>query len=527
MSDKQSNIEQPTNNNKQISRRGFLGLIGIGTALIYGAGYLLKEGEQDFLDRIGKTDYNGVEIWGVNDPVKNSKEIESLNDFFNRRAISTLPNNLQSVDSEAQSENLLEKNKRYVEFGIRKTEYNYLNNELSKKGINVVDWLQLHTKAMTITFQEAEVPVDLEMVMKRLIILDDNYSNGLFHNPTVGEIPGAIDIDGGYTINDEYKLINPITTVASGVFWEVAHENDKLIFKPPKTVYQQDERKFKYSRDINNLLKNYDGVFLDWGVIHETMHQAINLPDEYTFDINSNSPFRFTKFTTSLSSYMEPYLSPYLSYLSKYYINDKTRGYFSKPNGIYKTTTTVTNSGGIEKVGIYDLLPENIDIETNNQSESFVYVPVLDNGDFRFGAINKYYNDPIFKDVTNITGQGKIRVTNGQLHQVDINNRIYPVDVIYFKNGDKEVFIPTSIFTISKTLGIDKPHYNIEFPDINPNIDLTNRKTQRFIIIKESDITNPQGNVSQIKNDGIIYAKMKIDGTNLYAVWYLPDEINQ
>lgn len=223
------------------------------------------------------------------------------------------------------------------------------------------------------------------------------------------------------------------------------------------------------------------------GLIHEWSHYLLTLPDEYAQDVHDASQ-RFKSFTFGTGSFHEPEISPYLSYLTQANINLKERGLTSRVHQSF-----------------YDR-PNSIVINSRLNGFGQVHTEIrrvrLDGG-----LIGQKH---VPKDPDEISGNLSIRLKDNLFIG---NSNCW---LLSLTNGQavREVFLPAAAFNMSKISGLNSVRYDLVFS----GYDDTTKTQQEVKLIDESDMNEFMKNEKEP-----YYAKMKVEGTNTWFVWFLRD----
>ncbi len=94
----------------------------------------------------------------------------------------------------------------------------------------------------------------------------------------------------------------------------------------------------------------------------------------------------------------------------------------------------------------------------------------------------------------------------------------WPLGSVVIRSGEKEIYIPTAVFNMSKVSGVDPALFNIEFEDHPYNI---YSKTQIAKLVDSSDLTKFR---QEMESEGKqVFAKLKIPGRRTWCFWFLEE----
>lgn len=451
-----------------------------------------------------------VEVYGLGEKITSEEQIINfysyLNDkFATERGITT------DKKIELRKE-FLDPNERYLEVEVRQSAYDSFLKREQETQVDFVEWVKMHVDALNRCMENAKPPSTMKAVLRRIMVVDDSMPKGFWNESAYREGKGGaldwewaikflskypIDTDACWAIADDYRADTTQNT-NQGFFWSVCHRNGKTVFGYPagaknyEQVYELPEK--------DDSLSGKNGVWLDFGLTHEWSHYLLNLPDEYQQDFHkmSGSFACYDQFFFDTGNFEVPHLSPYLSYLLKRNIGEKLRDVWEEDS---------------QAVNFQDH-PKNSRLTFNGLSEN----QPIEIRKVRFEKNNTYglKGFPLKPDQTGKNGCAlEDSLFEGDKLKPDPN--LWSCRAIIPNQTPREVFIPAAAFNMSKIAGKEDAEYRIEFTGYeNPN-----KKIQTVRLVDESDMekflqeTNSKGDQP--------YAKMKIDGTNTWFVWFLED----
>lgn len=400
-----------------ISRWDFLRLmyIGVASTFLDGCGFL-KADDKRFLENVGvEQNESGIEIWGIGEPIRSDNDLNRLYNFFDERFTDRLTEEDKLLSRREQREKILDKNVRYAEIGVRKSDYNKIQKSLSLKGLTFAQWVKIDIEIANLAMNQSKPSSGVALELSRIVILDDWYFGDSYSRLH------SVDIDGAYKINDEYDIDKPGAN---------------------QIQYSHNDGKIEFSRLDGNLIVAYpdqnddkipalhDGVGFDFGISHELSHVVMNLPDEYIFNVE-NADFKFNNFIMSTGFFHEPVFSPYLSYLTKFHNRIGIRG-SNIDYGGYSGQPDLTN---------FDLnvIPSLVTIKNNLGVESSAKIPTLSYQETEksyLGIYQIYYNNPDFVQSTEVASvDTTLILSDADLRKVNPDGSMYPLDTIAVINS--------------------------------------------------------------------------------------------
>jgi len=505
---------------KGITRRNFLKLSGVAFASWLLSGCMPGQQQADQENASLPVEkflppelVHNVEVYGLNKKITSEEQIINLYDHINEQFATqngiAISNNIAMPFKVEQRKKLLNPNERYLEVVVRQSAYDSFLQRKDETQVDFVEWIQMHVDAMNMCFENAKPPSKMKSVLRRIVVVDDNLASSFWNESAYrqGKAPALdvewrtkfsdkypLDTDACWAIADDYRVDTRQETIQC-CLWSVRHQNGKTIFGwPPgakdyKRVYEFPER--------NNSLSGKNGVWLDFALIHEWSNYLTNLPDQYFFDIHDKNPSRFANFLVETgNSFQEPYLSPYLSMFLTENIRRKSRSWSRFfQNEVYNLSERPTN---------------NTIVFTDNTGEVSnikVHKVVAEVG---------YIGRKTFLDLPNQEQSGNQIVLGNELFDDRVENGAH---VWLFRVGvngaEKQLFFPAATFQMSKFAGVDNANYRVEFT----GYDNQNKKNQIMDMVDDTDLHQYLNDKN--KNGDQLYAKMKVDGTNTWFVWFL------
>lgn len=499
----------------KISRRNFLKLSGLGLA-----GYLAKKsGAMDF----GKTllgletpqflkpeIVHGTEVYGLGKEIGTIFDTILLYRDFDKKFNDRLDETLLNKDRAEQRESILERNKRYLEVIVKKSVYESFQKRQQETGCDFVEWIQTHVDLMNRMAENSKPFADISTHLLRVVVIGDDFRTDDNRSDILTLSPGGFskDMDATWFIQEDYRKKPPLGSSPDSFYAIYQDENGNQIIRRPKGYDTDNKREWVFPNK-NDSLKDKEDVWIDMGLIHEWLHVAWNLPDVYIMDVH-NSPFKQSEFFIDNGSQIEPLLSPYLSYLIKRANLRKQRGSKTGPEGLH-----------IEKnyeTFCLNELPSAVKISTTNKTDPISgFVPTLRKpADETYGYFGIYYAGADFNSPTELAGnEGAVSIQDTDLRKRE-GDLVYPINTIFVRTGQKELYVPIAVFNMSKISGQDIVFYNIEFSDTQED---PNMKTQIMKLVDSSDLGKL---TEELQSQGQkVYAKMKISGTTTWCVWWL------
>lgn len=487
-----ANNPTPSPDNKRFSRRDFLKLSGVA---LVGAWLANKSGAVDYVSSVVDPEsekvlipenVHGIEVYGLGKEISTSYHAGLLYDEFDKKFDARLNPDLLQKSRFEQRESLLERNKRYLEVVVSRNAYESFIARRGEMGVDLVEWLQMHVDLMNRTAKNAKPLANISTQLLRVVVVSDDFKK----NPS----RHSKDMDATWFINEDYR--NPAQP--GGYFFVVnQNENGDVEIRLPEGMDMFDKRKWIFPNK-NDSLSRKNGVLIDFGLIHEWSHMAWDLPDQNWMDAH-NSPFRQSTFYFATGNYLEPNLSPYLSYMIMYNLREGRRGAFTDPDQELFAEDY--------KNYCYNQLPRISIISTNNaDKEISVWFPKLKNG----------AND--FDQPYGFNGRnGEVVVKDDQMRSRS-GNIDWPLGSVVIRSGEKEIYIPTAVFNMSKVSGVDTASYHIQFEDSPYNI---YSKTQVAKLVDSSDLTKFRQEMEGAGKQ--VFAKLKIPGTRTWCFWFLEE----
>lgn len=467
---------------------------------------LPKTVEKEIVSDFSPIQIHGTEVYGINEPIDS---LEDLTALYKQIDIEWERNNrIKIVNKYLQKKELLNPKERYLEVVVHQSAFDSFEQRIEETGVDFVEWIKLHVDSMNLCFEKSKPSSELKILLKRIIIVQDgtydpiwkeeDFKNGDIHDNLdwrhklrfcMSENPFVpIDTDESWAINGDYRdtLSERNVYNSSGYFWS-ALSNSRTVeynFPPGGNIV---DRTHKY---INNYksLKNRNRVALDFGMSHEWLHYAFNMPDEYAYDINIDGKGVLHLIT---GSFCEPWVSPYLSILSQNHIRKNLRNPYLEGAGVGYSVFDVPTKISIEGEDTQQLKGIKIARRGTERPQYF-----LEENDFS----NKSNSIELTKD--NLLKHDSCSLA------LEFENQQ--------KNKNYTLYFPYMAFNMSYYSKKNNAKYKIEI--ISDNFD--SKKTQLLHVLDESDIDKK---IELLGNNPFRYkpiAKSKIDGTNAYYVWF-------
>jgi hypothetical protein len=429
---------------------------------------------------------HGVKVFGLKEPIATDDQIDRLYQSFDRDFDEKVPDNLKDASRWEQREAVLPKDKRFGEFVVTQSAYEGWEGE---HGVDYITWVKLHIDLLNSAIQNAEPYTQLTVDVLRVVVVQDNIAN----NPS----RYSKDLDGSWF--NESSIIN-----SSYMYDYKVQPDGSVIFEPEYPTQHSQVVELSIPSDS---FRDHPQGRVDCGTTHELSHQILNLPDEYTYDYHNNSNRRFPNFFFDTGSFHNPIMSSHLGYVLKYNHERNIRGYYTDPGGIGNGWEVAINAG--DKALSYTLHPNSIKFElVLPEDENFegaeVFVARLE-GD--------YYSKRSFPDIPDKTAQHRTFTLDPQLLEPIDGSIFHPLNWI-IKSGQRELCLPKAALVMSKIAGIDIANYKIEFSGYHDPA----KYTQIVKLIDQSEIDEF---LQQRSSEGDpYYAKMKVDGTDTWFVWF-------
>ncbi len=474
-----------------LNRRDFLKLSGVSILGIIGSKFSYDRDELDLKSEI----VHGVEVFGLQNRIDTQDKVDDLVAKFDIDFEEKLPRNLKGESVWKQREFLLQKDKRYAQFVVTESVYKKFLERKGETGVDYVEWLKLHIDFMNRVVGNIKPKCELETKISRIIIVSDNFQS----NP----VKYSKDIDGIWFNNLDYR-VDQNNNTSQDTFWSAHRDVDgDLVFSFPaggNTVYE--EIRFDHKNDSFQYAP--DGVWLDFSLVHELSHLIWNLPDEYVFDVK-NSPYKFKNFIFGTGSFTRPYLSQYLAALIRLNVARGTRGYYTDPKGIGRSNVSLK-----EKYSFYEEVPGIVEFTVSGGTVESVFRSEYLEPD--------YYSEKIFKKVIIRSEKGVTELDASAFEAVKYSaEELYPNTFLLIVNHngvEKELYVPLSVFNMSKYAGVEKATYDVQFVD---NLKFESGLRQIAEMVEEFELGDFL-DVKKTKNQNV-YAKMKIVGTDTWMVW--------
>jgi len=480
-----------------VSRRDFLKLAGLalgGGALAgTGIGKIIESSDLLRPEPLALTPeiIAGVEVYGLKEKISSADHVEGLYAFLDAQFAKT--NNIDIANKVEQRKEILNPNERYLEVVIRRSAYDSFILKKAETGVDFAEWIKIHVDVMNRCLKKATPPFEMKAVLRRILVIDDNMAKEFWDEDLYRQggalgtaldvawvkkfYPFSIDTDCVWAIADDYR------DSGGGKFYEIRHEKDKTIIgiPPEKAPFDQ---YFEFP-DENDSLVGKNNLIFDMGLIHEWSHYLLNLPDEYGQDVH-DALQRFKSFTFGTGSFDQPEISPYLAHLMRENIDHQDRNIYTR-DSIWKWVSSKER-------------PKKIELITQSNLTEVRRVRLVDN--------SYYGNKSVPKNADQISKNNSFKFDNSLFRD---NSNCWHIKAIS-DEITREIFLPIAAFNMSKISGLESARYNLIFSGYD---DVT-RTTQEVKLVDESSINE------FIKNEkDPYYAKMKVEGTNTWFVWFL------
>lgn len=491
-----------------IDRKEFLKLSGTvlaGTALSRILDYEITKVPEPLLS---PKNIHGVEVYGLNETISTEQQVIDHYKYLDRKYVSE--NNLSFVhliDKLRGRKESLDPNERYLEVIVKRSAYDSFLERQKETGADFVEWIKMHVDTMNMCMENAKPSSSMRAVLRRIMVIDDDLTKDFWDERAYGEEGRAglstiwgiwyysnrpLDTDAFWVITDDYR-VDTAKERERGWYFSFRHENDKTIFDLPPRRPENYNTTYEFPYQ-NNSLKGKSDIWLDFWLIHEWSHWLMSLPDEYHFDVYKLHQ-RFQYFLFDTESFHVPYLSPYLSYYSKRNIDLKMRDFLSalpdfsdKPD---HNSVTVKVKG--ETIKNFNIQP--VERKRSEDRKSVTYHTSAESREYPNSENVVVLSESIFKAESN-TFLIRTRKTKG-----------VPM----------ALFLPKACFNMSKIAGLEKADYVVDFT----GFDDPSKKKQILKLVDESDMPKF---IKDHENAGDFpYAKMKVDGTSTWFVWFLRD----
>ncbi len=480
---------------KPLSRRDFIKAGVLGSLGLMASQYAPEQLMNEETHRL----INGVEVYGLDKKIVDQDQVDDLTFQFDLDFERKLSWKDKQKNIWEQREIVLPKDKRFVEFVVSESTYNSFERRKEETGLNYVEWVQVHIDLLNRVLKNSKPPVELTTELSRIIVVSDEFKS----NP----VKHSKDVDGIWFESSDFRVAQGVGNIGQNSYWSIKRDTDgDLLLQNPAGA--------GFGRTIevpgvgDQLEKTRDGVWIDFGLIHELSHVLLNLPDEYVFSYEGVKSI-FENFRYNTGSFMEPILSPYLSLLLTRNIKRGRRGYYTSPGSIGVAKEMK------EKYNFYGELPGKIGFRVANSEVTgvskshFLFPDYYDEKDENEKPVScKKMKQADFA----IKSQGNVELENSSfVPQLIDGQELYPVlfRVECNNRGEKkELYVPIGIFNMSKYSGVEEAVYDIEFIG-KPSADM---KSQALNLIDGSE-------VDEFLSKNASYAKMKVSGTNTWCVW--------
>lgn len=460
---------------------------------------------------------HGVEVYGLGEKITSEGQITqlygSLDEKFARE--NNIPGEIPitSESKFATRKMVLNPNERYLEVVVRQSAYDSFLNRQQETGVDFVEWIQIHVDTMNMCFQQSKPPVDMESVLRRIVVISDDMTRTFWDESAWDESQYSehrtealdcayrlkfldskpLDTDDSWAVANDYR-VNQIENDRQGYAYSIRHQNGKTVigFPPGGETY---DRTYEFP-ERDDSLKGKDGVWLDFALIHEWGHALMGFPhgDWYS---SYDPKQRFPHFWFMGNDFLEPRIGSYLAYSVKSKIDARIREPIIRNECYYlgerprEVSVSVSMQGSeCQHLGVKRVRLKDNDV-TDNEEKRFP-----ENDDYAVEGSQFTFPPDAFNDNSNCALL-TIRISPDQ--------------------AEKHLYFPFASLNMSSAVGLESARYAIELT----GYDDPNKRTQVVEVVDESDI---DGFLTerQSRND-IPYAKMKVDGTNAWFIWFLRD----
>lgn len=501
MKDTQVNTSTP----ELVSRRQFLfGSLALTLELLFtgckaNSASRIKQNDTELTTKIDDMQpviLHGVEVYGLNERFISKAQIIKLYSSLDKKF--ALNYHLVIGNKIEQRKEYLSPIERYLDVVVRQSAYDSFQSRKQETGIDFVKWIKMHVDLMNQCFESAKPPANAKSVLRRIIIISDDMPNDLEGSDQTYALDRRwlltfydkypIDTDAVWTISDDTRDIAKIED-GLGYFWKVTNKDHKVVLQKPDGINGQ-IKQYVFPEQENSL-KDSNGVWLDFGLVHEWSHTLWNVPDEYAQDVHDSTQ-RFHHFLFQTGSFVEPNFSAYLSLFIKRNIELQKRNpvvesrlhdFSDRPNQINLSATTQSNditSIEIRKTILVDnsvFGAKNYNIEPDQQSSTSRII----------------FDKSLFEEKTNCW-----------------------LIKFFLKNSTVlELFFPIAALTMATASGVNFANYEISFS----GYDDIDKKTQIVELIDQSEIDSFLN--ARTNSGDNYYAKMLVAGTNTWFVWFL------
>jgi hypothetical protein len=517
MNESSLEIQTSDSHAKGLSRRDFLKLSGVSLLTLLVSRYITGRGKTPGHNEVSASSIHtapssiktlekphieekflppefvySVPVYGLKEKITSENQMTRLYSYLDEQFADE--HKITIDDKLEQRKQLLDPKERYLEVVIRQSAMNSFLQRKDETGVDFVKWIQMHVYAMNVCFKNAKPSVDMRTVLRRIVVIDDNLPRAFWDESASKNGTGPaldvmwknkfndpLDTDCCWAIADDYRPAN--VTMDFPYFWKCWSSGGRINFSRPDC-----EKIYSYPDDKKIAVNGLDGVWLDFGLIHEWSHYLSNLPDEYAFEVRVPSR-RIKDFYFETGYFCEPRVSPFLSYLANHHVkfnirDDVVEGY---GNG-YSFMQIPENSIKLDVVE-----------EPNAGVQCDIYL-----GNTRHGGQRG------FDDLPNYSSP------NGSF-QLDKAIATDDPHVMMLKTASRKcLYIPYAAFCMSRMAGLKDAIYRINFTKYSAS---NQQRTQIVNLVDESDIESFLQDKEN--NRETPYAKMKVDGTNAWFVWFL------
>lgn len=452
----------------------------------------------------------GTEVYGLAGKISTAEQVINLyqnldNKFQGKQTNSFAGNKLE------QRGVLLNAKERYLEVVVRQSAYDSFLTRRGETKADFVEWVKMHVDALNTVIFGTNPKVDMRAILRRIVVVDDKMPASFWDEASYkAQVPDAealdrvwaikfnrdhypVDIDCSWAISDDYRTPDKM---ANG--WTFVHNGNGTITFKQITRPEVVGKNYTFAAK-NDSLVGKDGTWLDFDLIHEWSHYLLNLPDQDAFNIDNPNitRFRFFHFVTG-TNFQEPYMSAYLAMFLDANTKRPARSLYQQTMANRFSERPATN-----RLVVTDA--------TGVVNEVKIHRVALN-------ADNDYRGEKQFKVEADQVRSGNNVVVSPKLYdeRVSGGDRIWWIRASV--NGqERQLLFPALFLQMSKFAGVNNGNYFIEFTgheDIG-------KKMQILDLVDESDYTNYIG---QKAKEGLTpYARMKVDGTKTWTVWFIKD----
>ena len=433
---------------------------------------------------------DGIEIYGIRNPLNTEEDVKKLHDFFNQRFLFQAyfsPGIVGRRKESPQSiweirEKLMPEKERLLQIYVKHSLYEKFEKEKQDgTGLSFSSYMKTHMDILNRFHEEATPPTKPRGKIGRIIVVDDEFDDRVQKHKNIPGIPNDMD-----AIWKEW--------------WDTRGDIS------PKGEHEES------SKIRTDKIEDKD-VKVDYGRIHEWEHQLFNWPDEYVENVDKKDIQPDFIMSYSGATFGR---TPWFGYCLGRNEKLKIRGYYTDPRsiGIAGQRADVKDSA----VSIWGERPKDITINfVDNNGKSINGVVSVSrvktaNGD--------YYGKKWFEECDLIEDcKGTLNASDKWFEPMRGGyDMTYPTNWIFKINGrDGRRFLlhmPVAAFNMSKMVGKENANYTIKFYGDGNSI---SEKTQTLTMVP-----TPYPLPAQDSSDK--YASMDVDGTDVRFEWSTPYE---